>query len=187
MKRLHASLFCSIAAIAIAAVRTINPLGACAQAAAPMTGMAQPKPAAVPSSSLALTVDGRSTTFSMAELAAMPQTTVKVRNANSNADESYSGVLLSVLLAKAGFVADKTTQHKLLRSYIRAEGTDKFWVLYSLTEVEPTEHTGDVIVALSVDGHSLGADGELKLISTDDKKPQRWVRNLSAIALKTVE
>jgi hypothetical protein len=44
-----------------------------------------------------------------------------------------------------------------------------------------------VIVALSVDGHSLGADGELKLISTDDKKPQRWVRNLSAIALKTVE
>ena len=60
-------------------------------------------------------------------------------------------------------------------------------MLYSLTEVEPTEHTGDVIVALSVDGHSLGADGELKLISTDDKKPQRWVRNLSAIVLKTVE
>jgi hypothetical protein len=188
MKRLHASRFCSIAAFAIAAaVLTINPFGAFAQAAAPMAGMAQPKPSAVPSTSLALTVDGRSTTFSVAELAAMPQKSVKVHNAHSNADESYSGVPLSDLLAKAGFVADKTTQHKLLRSYIRAEGTDKFWVIYSLTEVEPTEHTGDVIVAISLDGHSLGADGELKLISTDDKKPQRWVRNLSAIVLKTVE
>jgi hypothetical protein len=188
MKRPHASLFCPIAAIAIAAaVLTINPLGAFAQAVTPMGGMAQPKPAAVPSTSLTLTVDGRSTTFSVAELAAMPRKTVKVHNAHSNADESYSGVPLSDLLAKAGFVADKTMQQKMLHSTIRAEGTDKYWVIYSLTEVEPTEHTGDVIVALSVDGHSLGADGELKLISTDDKKPQRWVRNLSAIVLKTVE
>ena len=84
-------------------------------------------------------------------------------------------------------MADKTTQRMMLHSILRAEGTDKFWVIYSLTEVEPTERTGDVIVALSVDGHSLGADGNLKLISTDDKKPQRWVRNLSAMVLKTVE
>jgi hypothetical protein len=44
-----------------------------------------------------------------------------------------------------------------------------------------------VIVATSVDGKDLGADGELKLVSTEDKKPQRWVRNLTAISLKTVE
>jgi len=91
------------------------------------------------------------------------------------------------LLVKAGFVADKTAQQKMLRSYLRVEGTDKYWVVYSLTEVEGSEHDGDVIVATSVDGHGLGADGELKLVSTEDKKPQRWVRNLSAIALKSAE
>jgi hypothetical protein len=102
-------------------------------------------------------------------------------------DESYSGVPLGDLLIKAGFLADKTTQQKMLRGYLRVEGTDKYWVVYSVTEVEATEHDGDVIVATSMNGGGLGADGELKLVSTGDKKPQRWVRNLTAITLKTAE
>jgi hypothetical protein len=44
-----------------------------------------------------------------------------------------------------------------------------------------------VIVATSVDGHGLGADGQMKLISTEDAKPQRWVRNLTAITVKSAE
>jgi hypothetical protein len=44
-----------------------------------------------------------------------------------------------------------------------------------------------VIVATSMDGKPLGADGALKLISTEDKKPQRWVRNLTAITMKSPE
>ena len=49
---------------------------------------------------------------------------------------------LGDLLAKAGFVANKTTQRKMLRSYLQVEGTDKYWVVYSLTEVEGSEHDG---------------------------------------------
>jgi hypothetical protein len=145
------------------------------------------KPPAAPSTSLTLTVDGKATTFSVAELKAMPQKAAKVHNEHTKMDETYAGVPLGDLLAKAGFVADKTTQRRMLRSYLQVAGTDKYWVLYSLTEVEASEHDGDVIVATSVDGHGLGADGELKLISTGDKKPQRWVRNLAAITLKSGE
>jgi hypothetical protein len=152
-----------------------------------MSGMAMAKPAATPSTSLTLTVDGKATVFSPAELTAMPQKTVKVHNAHTSVDETYSGVLLGDLLVKAGFVADKTTQQKMLRSYLRVEGTDKYWVVYSLTEVEGSEHDGDVLVATSMDGKGLGAGGELKLVSTGDKKPQRWVRNLVAITLKSAE
>jgi hypothetical protein len=150
-----------------------------------MSGMA--KPAAAPSTSLTLMVDGKATVFSTADLKAMAQKTLKVHNAHANADETYSGVPLGDLLIKAGFMADKTTQQKMLRSYLRVEGTDKYWVVYSVTEVEATEHDGDVIVATSMNGGGLGADGELKLVSTGDKKPQRWVRNLTAITLKTAE
>ena len=152
-----------------------------------MAGMDMPKQPANPSTSVTVKIDGKSTTFSTAELKAMPQKTVKVHNEHTKADEAYSGVPLGDLLAKAGFVADKTTQKKMLHSYIRAEGSDKYWVVYALTEVEASEHEGDVLVATSVDGHGLGADGELKLISTGDKKPQRWVRNLAAITLKSAE
>jgi hypothetical protein len=75
----------------------------------------------------------------------------------------------------------------MLRSYLKIEGTDKYWVVYSLTEVEASEHDGDVIVATSVDGKSLGADGDLKLVSSEDKKPQRWVRNLAAVTLVSAQ
>jgi hypothetical protein len=150
-------------------------------------GMEMAKPAAAMSTSLTVTVNGKPTKFSVVELKAMPQKTVKVHNEHTNVDETYSGVELADVLAKCGFVVGKTAHQEITRGYIKAEGTDKYWTIYSAIEVEPSEHSGDVIVATSINGKSLGADGALKLISTDDKKPQRWVRNLTAIALRTAE
>ena len=60
-------------------------------------------------------------------------------------------------------------------------------MLYSVTEIESSEHNGEVIVATSMNGKSLGDDGQVKLVDSADKKPQRWVRNLSAITVKSVE
>jgi hypothetical protein len=152
-----------------------------------MGGMQMAKPASAPSTSLTLSMDGKTTVFSTADLKAMPQKTVNVHNEHTKMDETYSGIALGDVLAKAGFIVSNATHREMLRSYVRAEGTDKYWVVYSLTEVEGSEHDGDVIVAISQDGKGLGADGELKLISTGDKKPQRWVRNLAAITVKTAE
>jgi len=140
-----------------------------------------------PSTNLTLTVDGKATTLSVAQLQAMPQKTVAVHNEHAKADETYTGVLLGDLLAKYGFPVDKTTQRKMLRTYLVAEGTDKYWVLYSVTEVEGSEHNGEVIVATSMGGKQLGADGQFKLIDSGDKKPQRWVRNLKSITVKSAE
>jgi hypothetical protein len=142
---------------------------------------------AAPSTSLTVTVDGKAATLSVAELEAMPQKTVTVHNEHTKADESYTGVLLGDLLAKYGFPVEKTTQKKMLRSYLVAEGTDKYWVLYSVTEVEGSEHNGEVIVATSVGGKPLGADGQFKLVDSGDRKPQRWVRNLKSITVKSAE
>jgi hypothetical protein len=142
---------------------------------------------ATPSTSLILTIDGKATTLSVADLQAIPQKTVTVHNEHLKADETYTGVSLGDLFAKYGFPVDRTTHQKMLRSYIKAEGTDKYWVLYSVTEIEPSEHNADVIVATTLAGKPLGEDGQLKLVSTADKKPQRWVRNLTAITVKTAE
>jgi hypothetical protein len=140
-----------------------------------------------PSTSLTVTVDGKATTLSVTDLSAMPQKTMTVYNEHMKADETYTGVLLGDLLAKYGLPVDKTTHRKMLRSYIVAEGMDKYWVLYSVTEVEGSEHNGEVIVATSVGGKPLGEDGQFKLVDSEDKKPQRWVRNLSGITVKSAE
>jgi hypothetical protein len=153
----------------------------------PKAGAMEEHAPAPPSTSLTLTVDSKATTLSVAELQAMPQKTVTVHNEHTKADESYTGVMLGDLLAKYGFPVDKTTQRKMLRSYLVAEGTDKYWVLYSVTEIEGSEHSGEVIVATSMNGKPLGMDGKLKLVDSGDKKPQRWVRNLNAITVKSAE
>lgn len=139
-----------------------------------------------PSTELQITVDGKTSTVTLAELAAMPQKTVKVHNEHTKKDESYTGVALGELLARYGFAVGMPTHRKMLHSYLAAEGTDKYWVLYSVTEIEPSEHDADVIVATSMDGQPLGEDGKLKLVASADKKPQRWVRNLAAIRLVTI-
>jgi hypothetical protein len=142
---------------------------------------------AAASTNLTLTIDGKATTLSVAELQALPQKTVTVHNEHTKANETYTGVLLGDLLAKYGFPVDKTTHRKMLRSYLVAEGTDKYWVLYSVTEIEGSEHNGDVIVATGMGGKPLGEDGRFKLIDSGDKKPQRWVRNLTAVTVKSAE
>jgi hypothetical protein len=150
--------------------------------------LAMPAHAKAPASTeLKLTVDGKTTTLSVADLSSMPQKTITVHNEHTKADETYTGVSLGDLLSKYGLPIDQSTHRKMLHSYISAEGTDKYWVLYSVTEIESSEHAAEVIIATGMAGKSLGDDGQLKLISTADKNPQRWVRNLAAITVVTVQ
>lgn len=141
----------------------------------------------IPSTNLTLTIDGKPTTLSLADLQSLPQTTVTVHNEHTKADEAYTGVLLGILLAQHGLPVDKITHRKMLRSYLTAEGTDKYWVLYSLTEIEPSEHNGSVLIATAINGKPLAEDGQLKLVDSEDKKPERWVKNLNAITVKSAE
>ena len=151
-----------------------------------MAGDHAPK-AATPSMTLAVSVDGKTTSLTAADLQAMPQKTIAVHNAHSNADETYSGVALGDLLAKYGVTAAGTGAKRVYHSYVRAEGTDHYWVIYSASEVEGAVHKGDVIVAISRDGKPLGEDGMFKLVASEEQKPARWVRNLQALTLVTVE
>ena len=142
---------------------------------------------AVLSTSLTLEVDGKATTLSIAELQSLPQKTVTVHNAHTKMEESYTGVALSDLLTKYGAALDKAGQRRILHSYVKVEGTDHYFVLYSAAEIESAIHNGEVIVATSLGGKGLGDDGEIKLVATGDKKPMRWVRNLTKITLVTLE
>jgi hypothetical protein len=121
------------------------------------------------------------------EFSALPHKTVSVFNSQSKANEKYSGVPLTDLLAKVGVPLGEKVKGKLFLTGVVAEGTDNYDVLYALAEVDPTIHAGDVIVADSVDGHKLEKDGQFKMVSTEEKRPARWVRNLTSIAVVQVK
>ena len=143
--------------------------------------------AAARSTTLVVTLDGKSTTLTLDEVKAMPQRTLTVRNGHSSVDETYTGVGLSDLLAKFGLTLDGVGAKRVYHSYVRAEGTDKYWVLYSTSEVETGLRTTDAIVALTLNSKPLEADGAFKMVAAGEKKPARWVRNLAALTVVTVE
>jgi hypothetical protein len=126
-------------------------------------------------------LDGKSVTLSPEEFAALPHKTVSVFNSHSKANEKYSGVLLTDLLGKVGVPVGEQVKGRLFLVGVIAEGTDNYAVLYALAETDPSIHNGDVIVADSVDDHKLEKDGAFKMVSTEEKRPARWVRNLTSV------
>lgn len=142
----------------------------------------------VPSTQLQIRgLDGKLITLSPEDFASLPHKTVSVFNAHSKINEKYSGVAITVLLAKVGVPLGEQIRGKLFLAGIIAEGTDNYGVLYALAEVDPSVHVGDVIVADSVDDHKLEKDGAFKMISTEEKRPARWVRNLASITVIEVK
>jgi hypothetical protein len=132
-------------------------------------------------------LDGKSVELHPEDLAALPHKTISVFNSHTKANETYSGVPLSDLLSKAGLPQGEAVKGKLFLTGVVATGTDHYSVLYALAEVDPSIHTGDVIVADSVDGQKLGKDGAFKMVSTEERRPARWVRNLAEISVVEVK
>ena len=134
-----------------------------------------------PSKSVSITFEGRITTLTLEDLINLPQVTVNVHNAHSNKEETYTGPLVSDVLAKAGLVSSRETQPLILHSSVVATGTDHYYVLYSAAEVEPAFSTGKVIVAVMKSGLPDHDGGLIQLVNTTDAKPARWVHGLSSL------
>jgi hypothetical protein len=150
--------------------------------------VAHPHPKAEPSTDLTVTgPQGKTMTLSSADVKALPHKTITVMNEHAKVNETYTGVALTDLLAKVGVPVGKDLKGKAYVMYVIAEGTDHYKVLYSLDEVDTVAHAGDVIVADTLNGAPLTTDGVFKLVSTEDKRPARWVRNLTTITVKTAD
>ena len=155
------------------------------QSSMPMGQMGEMHKPALPAGPLEVRFGDKSATWTPATLAALPHVTVTVHNEHTKADETYSGVPLIALLTPLG-VTDKP-RGKDLRLYLVAAGSDGYEVVYAIGEVIPDVHDATVIVADTENGKPLADDGPLKLIATGEKRPARWVRNLTAIRVQSAE
>lgn len=154
---------------------------------APPAQTAEPmKPPVPPSKNVNLSFEGKTVTLSLTDLVNMPnQVTVHVHNAHRGGiEETYSGPLLSDVLAKIGLTATRENQPLILHSVIVATGTDHYYVLYSGGEVEYS--TGKVIVAVMKAGLPDSEGGLIQLINTDDVKPMRWVHGLMGLSVMSM-
>ena len=126
--------------------------------------------------------------LNLADFQALPHKTVSFHNVHTKADETYTGVPLTDLLAKYGAPTGDKLRGKGLSEYIVATGADGYKAVLSLAETDPAFHPGDVLVADTMDGKPIGdKDGPFRLVVTEDKRPARCVHNLVSIEVRTAE
>jgi hypothetical protein len=125
-----------------------------------------------------------SVALSPADFRALPHITVKVNNGHINTAETYSGVPLATLLEKVNAPLGKELRGEAMTSYVIASGSDGYSVVLSLAEVDPNFRDAQVLVADTREGQPLGSSGPFQLIVSGDKRPARWVRNLTSITLQ---
>lgn len=142
------------------------------------------------SASAQLTVEGykgKTVAISMQDLKQLPRQSVTVTDPKTKATQTYEGVLLSSLLAKADAPTGKTLHGIEFRDYVEVSASDNYRVIFSLAELDPPTHANRVLLADTVDGKMLDStQGPFKLISPDDIRPERWVRMVTKVSIKQV-
>jgi len=144
--------------------------------------------AVTPTDELRISAHAYHLVLKVVDLKAMPRTTVTVHNEHAKADETYVGVRVADVLAKIGAPLGMNLRGAALSGYIVATGSDGYVAVLALAEVDPTFHSGEVLVADTMNAAPLDAkSGPFKLVVTEDKRPARWVRNLVTIELKSAK
>jgi hypothetical protein len=151
-----------------------------AQTAMPMPAA---KPPVAPADSLTVNFNGNTTIFNRSTLSLLPQQTVTAFDGHTQKNETFTGPLVTDVLAKAGLIPGDKTHALILRSYVTATGTDGYFVIYSGAELEPMFTSGKAIIALTADGAPVASG--IQLVNPLDIKPARWVHGLTTLTVTT--
>jgi DMSO/TMAO reductase YedYZ molybdopterin-dependent catalytic subunit len=119
-------------------------------------------------------------TITLADLKAMPRTTVTVSEAGK--DTIYDGVLVTELLKRAGAPVGRDLSGKAVATYVRASAKDGYQVVFSLAELDQGFTASDIIVADTIDGKALfDYQGPFRIVAPHDKRGARSIRMLQRI------
>lgn len=128
--------------------------------------------------------------ISLAQLTALPRTSIQTRPAKSNRGHEHpartlSGPRLYDLLDAAGIVLNPDIHEHFLRKVVVASSADGFAIVIAGGEIEPRFQNADVIVAVADDNGPLGdEDGAIRLAVPDERSIARHVRALSRIEVR---
>jgi len=120
--------------------------------------------------------------FDVAALAKLPQQTVHAE-AHGHAANCTGPNLIDVV-ATVGAPSGETLRGKSLALYVRVSAADGYRAVFALAELDPAMRDAVPIVSASCDGAPLDAkDGPFRIVVPGEKRPARWVRQVTSIDL----
>lgn len=126
-------------------------------------------------------------TVTAAELTALPRRE-QVTIDKEGKKHLYRGVALADVLHLAGGPAGKAIHGPILAEALLATAADGYQVVFALPEVDADFSAQTILLADSRDGQPLPAhDGPYQLVVPLEKKPTRWVRQLTSLRVVKVQ
>lgn len=135
---------------------------------------------------LTVQTDSLTKTYTRAELAAMPRTTVEADDHGKT--HRYEGIALSELLRPMGIPQGQALRGKWLTYYLNATAADGYQAIFALPELDPAFTNRTLILADTEDGKPLGeAAGPYRIVVPGEKRGARWVRQVIRIAVRKAQ
>lgn len=114
------------------------------------------------------------------------QKTEVSRKGKDGKEHTYTGVLLTTLLQKAGVPSGKELRGKNLKKYLLISASDGYQVVFALAETDKDFTDNNIILAVTADGKPLDAkEGPFMIITPDEKIPARCIRQITEIKVET--
>ncbi len=126
-------------------------------------------------------------TLAPADLAALPRLTVRAAD-KTGKKHQYSGVALGAVLGLAGAPQGKDLHGAVLADALLVTAADGYQAMFALPELDPSFAAQTVLLADRRDGQPLPPDqGTYQIIVPQEKRPARWVRQVTALRVVAVK
>jgi molybdopterin-dependent oxidoreductase-like protein protein len=125
-------------------------------------------------------VAGKALPLNASVLASLPHVAVTAA-AHDEPPSAWRGVSLADVLLRAGVALDKPLRGRDLASFVRVTAADRYQVVFALSDLDPTLGHNQVLLVDQRNGNPLDKDGPYRLLVPADKRPARWVRNVTFI------
>jgi DMSO/TMAO reductase YedYZ molybdopterin-dependent catalytic subunit len=133
-----------------------------------------------------LTVGGKvehPLSLTRAHLDKFTRQTVKASSRDGR-EHKYEGIAVGDILQKAGVEFGEALHQEAAATYLLAEATDGYRVVFALPEFDSPSIDRLIVIADRADGNPIPvATGPLQLIAPGDKGHGRWVRQLKSLTL----
>jgi hypothetical protein len=133
-----------------------------------------------------ITRNGVTTPLTKAEISRLPHVSVTVSD-HGDATQ-FEGVPLSALLGNVGQDMGLGLRGPELSGALLIESADGECVVFSLAEIDPTFSASNVILADHRNGKELDVrEGWFRVIAPDDKRTDRWLRQVSKARIASLK
>jgi hypothetical protein len=130
--------------------------------------------------------EGHATTLTASQIAGSPHVTLDVRDRETPA--RFEGVPLAHLLTMVGIQLGDKLRGPRMSEVLLVEAADGYKVVFALAELDPAFAAREIILADKRDGKPLDAkEGPLRIVAPGDKKPARWVRQVTVLRIVAVK